>query len=72
MYEPLDEKYTFSYKNNHGETFTMELENVVVLSDILEKFGMFLRGSGFCFSGNVDIVDDNIESNKEVELPDEQ
>jgi hypothetical protein len=64
MSENKIERFRFSY--NYGEyddaeTFETSIEfkycTDAHISDVLEKFGQFLRGCGFCFDGEIVNVD---------------
>lgn len=49
-------KMTFVCEHEDGTKVTFESDKVF-LPDILEAFEYFLKGSGFSFDGQVDIVD---------------
>lgn len=57
-------KYTFRAdpdKDNRFEHTTVVIEtNAVGLTEIVEAFENFLRGSGFVFNGYLDIVNNEI------------
>lgn len=40
-------------------TITMEVAEGSSLSAVLEAFGQFLKATGYCFDGELDIVDDS-------------
>lgn len=64
-------KYIFKQIDNisgHCAETTVEF-SADYLPNILEHFEMFLRGSGFHFSGNLDFVSDE-DSDEEYEIPD--
>jgi len=48
--------FKFEHKSHDNTKVTLETE-AVCLSDILEEFGMFLRGCGFHFNGDIVIED---------------
>jgi hypothetical protein len=58
-------KFTFIYEEepfpylNEGVTAKRTVEfSAVSLTDILTEFENFLKGNGFVFDGNIDIVND--------------
>jgi hypothetical protein len=53
-------KFTFISEHNTGEKITFEFTKEY-LPDILQEFEMFLKGAGFHFSGNLDIVENEHE-----------
>jgi hypothetical protein len=64
-------KYTFKqeftpefnpYNSANASTISMELHGDLNLTQILERFEEFLRGSGFYFDGHLDFVHDDTES----------
>ena len=50
-------KMTFTNESEDGTKITLET-NAVVLDDVLQEFEQFLKGCGFFFSGNIEVVDD--------------
>jgi hypothetical protein len=53
-------KFTFIAEHSTGEKTTLEFEKDY-LPYILENIEMFLRGTGFHFTGNLDFVEDAYE-----------
>ena len=53
-------KFTLISEHNTGEKITLEF-NKEYLPDILHEFEMFLKGAGFHFSGNLDIVENEYQ-----------
>lgn len=51
---------TFTYENQYLNHTKITYEtNAVSLGDVLAEFENFLRGAGFIFDGNLDIVKDD-------------
>lgn len=50
--------FKFEHKTYDNTKVTIETESVC-LTEILEEFGMFLKGCGFSFDGNIIIEDPN-------------
>lgn len=48
-------KFTFTCEHESGEKITFESDKNFI-GDVIDDFGMFLRGSGFHYSGDLDIV----------------
>lgn len=51
-------KFTFTCEHASGEKITFESDKEIIY-DVINDFGMFLRGSGFNYSGELDIVPEN-------------
>ena len=63
--EHFDYNNPFNPEERISSTITQEF-NAESLSDVLENFEMFLRGSGFHFDGQLDIVkEDEFENEQE-------
>lgn len=53
-------KTTFTSTSEYKNKETIEVTtDAIVLTDILESFEKFLRGSGFVFDGHIDIVEED-------------
>lgn len=68
-------KYTFRCENEdfeypEGATITVEF-SADNLSDVLNQFGYFLKGSGFVLDGEVDIVNNDSSDSEEFFFDDD-
>lgn len=66
-------KFTFiceheDLNGNDNSRITFELEKDS-LFDVVEEFERFLRGSGFVFEGQLDVVDDESEEDYSDQIP---
>lgn len=66
-------KYTFqgvdiNYLGKENAKITYEVE-AVTIQEFLEHIGIFMRGCGFIFSGDIEVVDNTVSlaDDKEVE-----
>ena len=50
-------RFSYNYGDPYSDTnafeTSMEFRGDLHISDVLEKFGQFLRGCGFCFDGDI-------------------
>lgn len=71
IYEPnrVTEYFEFIYKNSAG-VFKMRFSPESTLDELIEHFECFLKGSGFSFNGQVQIIEEEIdEEEEEIKRP---
>ena len=52
--------FTFTCQHDSGETITFET-NKEFLYDVISDFEMFLKGSGFVFDDQLDLVSERVQ-----------